>query len=474
MQDIRKPYSHSRSSREIPKRVEEFERHEEVDELDERDAVFIPTKSFKNRRSLENMEMYPLRTSKDVKEISNTRRGMDDIGREPDTDPYTPYRVAKRRKGPISFSTWMFIISTIVIITGVALLTFVFNSATITYIPKFKDVEISKSFSFSRNASPSTVSYTVATSTISKTKTLPLSETKKVESKATGTIIVYNNFDSNPQKLIKNTRFESSGGKIYRINQSISVPGKKGMTPGSVEVTVYADSYGAEYNIAPSDFTIPGFKGSPRYTGFYGRSVGAMKGGAGGNMSLVSQSDLNSAKDELAIEMTQTLKDQLSKVTKDGTVPLYNAITVSFSDNEDKVMTGTTATYEVTAVGYLMLAKESELANMIATETMRDYNSQPVKLNYTNELTFTLKKDALPYSDNSLDVLVDGKPRVVLVTDTEALKSNFLGKNRSDAPKIIESLPSVSQIEMSFFPLWLSNIPTNKDRVSIVESLPKR
>ncbi|HCC05775.1 TPA: hypothetical protein DEP94_00200 [Candidatus Nomurabacteria bacterium] len=473
MQDIRKPYSHSRSSRDIPKRVEEFERHEEFDVLDERDAVFIPTKSFKNRRSLENMEMYPKRAREEMQEISN-RREREEINREPDTDPYTPYRGAKRRKGPISFSTWMFALSTIVIITGVALLTFVFNSATITYIPKFKDVEINKSFTFSRDAAPSTISYTLATTTISKTKTLPLSETKKVETKASGTIVVYNNFDSNPQKLIKNTRFESSGGKIYRINQSITVPGKKGSTPGSVEVTVYADSYGAGYNIAPSDFTIPGFKGSPRYTGFYGRSVGSMKGGAGGNMSLVSQSDLNSAKDELALEMTQSLKEELSKIKKEGTVPMYNAVTVSFSDNEDQVMTGATATYEVTATGYLMLAKESELANMIATETMRDYNSQPVKLNYTNELTFTLKKDALPYLDKSLDILVEGKPRVVLVTDTEALKLNFLGKNRSDAPTIIQGLPSVAQIEMSFFPLWLSNIPTNKENVSVVESLPKR
>lgn len=476
MQDIRKPYSHSRSNRDIGRRVEAFERHEEIDDVEERleeEAVYIPTRSFKNRRNIESMEMFPRRHK--VDEGVYDRGNVQERGYDPniDTDPHTPYK-GPRRRANNSTGTWIFVVTTGVIVAGVALLTFVFNSATITFVPKFKDVEVSKSFVFSTTTSASTISYTFATSSITKSKTLPLSETKKVEAKAYGNIIVYNNFDSNPQKLIKNTRFESSGGKIYRINQSITVPGKKGDTPGSVEVTVYADSYGADYNIAPSDFTIPGFKGSPRYTGFYARSTGTMKGGSSGDMQLVSQSDLDAAKDELAIEMMQTLKENLKKVTREGTVPMYDAVTVSFESNEDKVMTGVTSTYEVTATGYLMLANEGELASKIATETMREYTGQPVKLNYTNELSFTLKKEAKPYADSSLDVLVDGKPRVILVTDTEELKTSFLGKSRSDAPQIVQNIPSVSQIEMSFFPLWLSTIPTDRNNISVIESLPKR
>ncbi len=479
MQDIRKPYSHSRSNRDIGRRVEAFERHEDIDDVEEREitndreTVFIPNRSFKNRRKIENMEMFPKRGRAD--EIYD-REEISERGYDPniDTDPHTPYRAPKRRSDSSSFGTWIFVATTVAIVGGVALLTFVFNSATITFTPKFKDVDINKSFVFSTTTASSVVSYTLATSSVTKTKTLPLSETKKVEAKASGNIIVYNNFDANPQKLIKNTRFESSGGKIYRINQSITVPGKKGDTPGSVEVTVYADSYGADYNIPPSDFTIPGFKGTPRYDGFYGRSTGKMLGGSSGNMSLVSQSDLDAAKDELAIEMTQDLKTTLGKVTKEGTVPMYGAITVSFADNEESVLSGVTSTYEVTATGHLMLADAVQLAHMIAVETMRDYANQPVKLDYTKELNFTLKQNAKPYLDPNLDVLVEGKPRVIFVTDTEALKTSFLGKNRSDAPQIVQGIPSVSQIEMSFFPLWLSNIPTDKDNISVVESLPKR
>lgn len=475
MQDIRKPYSHSKSNRDINSRVEAFERHEEIESIEE--PVAIPTRSFRTRRNLENMEMFPRRERAEAIYDRSDIRDPSDRAYDPniDTDPHTPYRGSgERRRSTGSMGTWIFVATTTVIVGGVALLTFVFNSATITFTPKFKDVEINKSFVFSTTTGTAPITYTLATSTISKTKTLPLSDTRKVEAKASGSIIVYNNFDANPQKLIKNTRFEATNGKIYRINQSITIPGKVGTTPGSVEVTVYADSYGADYNIAPSDFTIPGFKGTPRYTGFYARSTGTMKGGASGNMSLASQSDLDAAKDELAIEMTQAVKENLKKVTKEGSVPMYDAITVAFTDNEDKVMTGVTSVYEVTATGYLMLANESELASAVASETMREYVNQPVKIDYTNELTFTLKQDAKPYTDPSLEVLVEGKPRVILVTDTEALKTSFLGKSRSDAPAIVQNIPSVSQIEMSFFPLWLSTIPTDKSHISIVESLPKR
>ena len=54
--------------------------------------------------------------------------------------------------------------------------------------------------------------------------------------KAGGKITVYNNYSNAPQKLIINTRFQTSDGKIYRIREPIVIPGM-----GVKEATVYAD-----------------------------------------------------------------------------------------------------------------------------------------------------------------------------------------------------------------------------------------
>ncbi len=476
MQDIRKPYSRSKSNRDLPSRVESFERHdyEEEEEQFDDEPVQIPVrKSFRERREKRNiadMEMYPSRGRRayDHGEPVGGRRADDIVVIR---DPRTRY--ADRRQ---SVGTLAFIVAVIALAGGAALLTFVFNRATITIIPKHEDLtDLRQTFTFARSEvdTADTVSFIVATSSLSASKTLALSETKKVEAKASGRIVIYNNYSTEPQRLIKNTRFESSQGKIYRINQSVTVPGKTADKPGSVEVTVYADSFGSEYNSAPTDFTIPGFKGAPQYSAFYARSNGPISGGASGNASMASLSDVNAAKDELALKLREDMRASLSKINEKGYVGLYSAIDIVYEDNEQEVLTGNTSSYKVTATGYLMLAKEDELATSIAS-TVRDYDGAPVRLDYPEKISYTRKDADRIATVEKLDVLVEGQPRVVFLTDEEALKNMVLGKERSDFTQLMEPIDSIEGAEISFSPLWLSTFPDEPSKITVIESLPKR
>lgn len=476
MQDIRRPYSRSKSNRDLPSRVESFEKHsyEEEEEFDD-EPVQIPVKqSFKERRQERNisrMEMYPSRGRRayDYGEPVGGRRADDMVVVR---DPRTRY-VNNRRQ---SVGTLAFIVTVAGLAAGAALLTFVFNRATITVVPKHEDVaDFRQTVSFSRKEADTadTVAFIVSTSSLSESKTLTLSETKKVEAKASGKIIIYNNYSSEPQRLIKNTRFESTAGKIYRINQSVTVPGKTGDKPGSVEVTVYADSFGSDYNTEPTDFTIPGFKGAPQYTAFFARSNGPITGGASGEASMASLADVNAAKDELALKLRENMRAELSKVNEKGYLGLYDAIDIVYADNEQDVLTGNTATYKVTATGYLMLAKEEELANFIA-RSLRGYNNEPVRLDYADMISYTRKDADRIATSERMEILVEGAPRVVFLTDEENLKRMVLGKDRSDFVKIMESIDSIEGAEISFSPLWLSTFPDDAKKISVVESLPKR
>ena len=102
--------------------------------------------------------------------------------------------------------------------------------------------------------------------------------------KASGKITVYNNYGSAFQRLIANTRFQTSDGKVYRIKGAISVPGM-----GMTEATVYADQAGEEYNIGPADFTLPGLKGGARFEKVFAKSKTTMAGGSGGNARIVKR-----------------------------------------------------------------------------------------------------------------------------------------------------------------------------------------
>lgn len=482
MQDIRKPYSRSRSNRDLPSRVEAYEKHAydrsaeagDDEEIFEEEPVHIPVrKSFRERRETRNiadMEMYPARGRRayDHGEHTGGRRADDVVVIR---DPRTRY-VDKRQ----SIGTLAFLASIIVIAGGAALLTFVFNRATVTIVPKHQDLaEFRNTITFAREDADteSTVAYIVATSTLRDSKTLTLSETKKVEAKSSGKIVIYNNYSTEPQRLIRNTRFESAAGKIYRINQSVTVPGKTGSTPGSVEVTVYADSFGADYNSAPTDFTIPGFKGAPQFSTFYARSNGPLSGGASGNASMASLSDVNAAKDELALKLAEEMKTALSKVNEKGYLGLYSAIDIVYDDNEDELLRGETSTYEVVATGYLMLAQEGELARSIAS-TLRDYNGAPVRIDYAEELSYTRKDTDRISTTSQMDILVEGEPRVVFLTDEKSVQELVAGKKRSEFTKLMESIESIEGAEISFSPLWLSSFPSEEEKISVVESLPKR
>lgn len=473
MQDIRKPYSRSKSNRDIASRVEAYEnRTYQEDEDDyEDEPVAIPVKkTFRERRSVEKMDIYPTagRRAYDTGEPTLGRRDGDDIIIR---DPRTRYP----RKNE-SLGTLIFIGTLLVLLIGGSLLTFVFNRATVTIVPKHEDLSDFRSpitFAQTGSDTASTVLYTIATSSLSRQKALPASETRQVESKASGRIVVYNNYSSDPQRLIKNTRFESSAGKIYRINQSITVPGMSGGKPGSVEVTVYADGIGSDYNSAPTDFTIPGFKGSPQYEKFYARSNGAISGGASGTVSMPSLSDINAAKDELALELAQEVKSVLGKEKLDGHIGLYSAIDITYVDNEAELLAGETSTYEVTATGYLMFADAPQLAEALA-QSVRDYKGELVRLDYTDKLVYTRKDSDRLAAVQSLEVLTEGSPRVVFLTDEKILTELLAGKKRSEFTSLMKTIDSIEGAEISFSPLWLSTFPEDQSKISVVESLPKR
>ena len=102
--------------------------------------------------------------------------------------------------------------------------------------------------------------------------------------RAHGIITVYNQYSPEPQLIIASTRFESPDGKMFRTQEKIMVPGAQSndvrTIPGTIDVEVMTDYHGAEYNIGPSNFAIPGFEGTDKYKLFYGLSNAAMTGGS--------------------------------------------------------------------------------------------------------------------------------------------------------------------------------------------------
>src|SRR3989344_2438537 len=178
------------------------------------------------------------------------------------------------------------------------------------------------------------------------TKDFTSSGQKEVARKARGEITVFNNFNSESQILFATTRFQSSAGLIFRTPRAITIPGAKlvsgKLVPGSITLEVLADKPGQEYNINADKFTIPGFKGTPRFEGFYAESSQPTSGGIIGLSKIVTERDFNTAKETTAEAKTIAFnEDDLLKlvensISKKGELTLLKE-TVNFDYSESKL-----------------------------------------------------------------------------------------------------------------------------------------
>lgn len=316
------------------------------------------------------------------------------------------------------------------------------------------------------------------TMTIERTasKEVEASGEEQVSEKASGTIVVYNNFSAEPQKLIKNTRFESQDGHVFRIQDSISVPGFKksgsDTVPGSLEVKVYADETGEEYNIGLSDFTLPALKGDARFDKIYARSKEPMTGGFVGLKKIVSSEEKERVRGEIRDELTKDLFKEASSSKADGYVLYQDALFIEFEDLPD-VSAGDKVSVGQKAILSGVLFDRQVLSEMIASETLTDYPKGNVLVENLDELDFTvLDKDTTkPLSTGEITFTILGNPLIVWQFDENKLKEESAGKLKKEVRAILTTYPSILKAEIIVSPFWKRRLPENPAKVKIIRKI---
>src|SRR3989344_3811533 len=221
---------------------------------------------------------------KGIRSISASARNR---ARMPIDGRGAPASASTRPKSGKRWILWAVASIAVVVVAGLALLAF--RSTTVTVIPKSHTVVFGETSQFvaypAETAATGTLAYTMQTLDMEDSEVVQAQGTTTIPpSKASGSITVYNMYSAAPVRLIKNTRFETPDGLVFRVPTDIVVPGKKGNTPGQIDVTVASDGSGEKYNVGPVPrFTLPGLKSSPdMFANVYGRSSQTMTGGSSG------------------------------------------------------------------------------------------------------------------------------------------------------------------------------------------------
>ena len=284
---------------------------------------------------------------------------------------------------------------------------------------------------------------------------------------------IYNAYNTSSQRLIANTRFEAQNGKIYRIHDSVTVPGasKKSdgsLSPGSISATVFADSAGEDYNsTSPTRFTIPGFKKDPRYTKFYAESKGNISGGFVGDQPAVAHDDLVKAQSGLAEQLNNAIVSAAKDAVPQGFMAISDSVTASYGDATQTPTDANHVALSQAATATLVVVRINDLASALAKQTVTSYNAEAVGFADPSKVTLSSGGSAKG-ATGPINITVGGTPVLLWQFDPNTLKQMLLGRDKASFDGIIKTFaPAITSAEATIRPFWRATFPTNPAKLHV-------
>ncbi|HHE76741.1 MAG TPA: hypothetical protein ENL27_02035 [Candidatus Parcubacteria bacterium] len=307
------------------------------------------------------------------------------------------------------------------------------------------------------------------------------------ERRAEGIIRVYNNYSTSPQPLLPNTRFVSDKGKLFRSTKREVIAGghyEKGkFVAGFTDIKVRAAEPGEEYNIGPSAFSIPGFRGTPKYTYFYGKSFSPMAGGFKGEVPQVTLEDINNSEDALVKEVEEESRDFLKKTLSDDYILLDRAVFQNVVEKNASAQVGAEAeSFEVKVkirsqgIGF----KKSDIKNFVkdfinsSLPKEKTFQESSIKIDYLVDDSFSGKDSSSKDNKSSfpekivLDLVI--RVKTYQKVNLNDLKKAISGKTTDEARIFLENLSYVKNVNVNNFFLK-KRIPEDIHRIDIKMNL---
>jgi hypothetical protein len=443
-----------------------------------RAATKRPTVSTATRRTspIKKPKPTPFKTSKDTEFEKWFRREKEETART--NRPSHPVRTEqfdidqppRKRSGKF----FMFLLILLALVGGGAyVMADTFAKVHVVIEPKTQAEQVDTELLIAKDSSKPHIPGQVISVLRTKKADYPATGNSNIGQKASGTIVIYNASGTAPQILIASTRFQATNGKIYRISKQITVPGgtmENGkVTPGSIEAIVTAEQAGPDYNIAPTDFTIPGFKGTDKFKTFYARSKGPIQGGSTGSSKVVTAEDIEKAKGALEAELRDGVFQELQEKIPDGYQLLednaYEVTPDSKQTDKSAGQAGDSFFLEMTVSARAIVFKTEDLAAHIAQSTSFPEN----QVHLINQST--LKREVIQrnFQTGEMQVHISGNAEFAWDIDADEVKEAII--SRKDPSEINQAFfaqfPAINKAQANFSPRWMMRIPKNPSHVTV-------
>ena len=387
----------------------------------------------------------------------------------------TELRSEKENDNNSRFGLWFIaLIAVVFLIFAVSLL---FAGAKVTISPKTQDLNLNQNLTAIKDTEDGNLPFGLVAIEGEETKSIQGGEQKDVADKASGIVVVYNTFSKVAQTFSAGSRLEGSNGKIYKTDKKVIVPGMStDGTPGSIEVSILGQEAGEEYNSAPLDFKIFGFKGTPKYTKFYARSKGDIVGGLKGKITQISDNDKTAALDELKNTLQTKLLKKITDQIPSGYILFKDAAFLE-TDGGTIGVTSADGMVPITLKGtfYGFLFEEKKLTQKIVEANIDKYDGSEVYIPNIRDLTFSLNdKENISFKNvTNISFTLTGQAKVVWKINEDKMKADLLGKKKKDFTQILSEYSNIDTADLAIKPVWKSSFPDKIDDIEVIVNYPK-
>ena len=365
------------------------------------------------------------------------------------------------------------------IFVGLIVLFFIFN----TILPKAKIVI--KSDSISVNTDVPFTANTAFTSfdadagkvpatkkDVSKTDStkVPATGQKNIGDKATGTVTLKNCAKVDGAFTIPAGTVLTTGASSFSVNETTLLPsstfsGTNTCTTAGKTVNVTSTAAGDQYNISGGrTFAVSGV------ASITGIDSSAMSGGTNKLVSVVSDQDVETAKQKISDKSKDSATTDLKKqFSNDDLFLIPESITSSAANVTATPKVGEEAsevTVSSTTVYTGLGVKESYLNTLVENSAKKqiDTTKQSISDNGLSKAIFRLedKKSATDQRFRVQSTVSTGTQ-----IDQEALKKEIAGKKKGDVQDLIGKLPGVKDVTVSYSPFWVYKTPSNPSKITI-------
>ena len=303
------------------------------------------------------------------------------------------------------------------------------------------------------------ISGTVTSTVVQFSKTFEPSGTDKIEGLATGVATIINDSQI-AQPLVRTTRLLSTDGVLFHIDKYVIVPAN-----GSIEVGVYADKEGGDFDIGPSDFTIPGLN-EAKQKEIYAKSNEAMSGGLA-TIGVVSADDIRKAEKHVMEKLEELGNASLASSHSDMT-GAYKVLSTNLQIDTDpgEEVTSFTVSGEAQVAGIFLSQADLE-ERTEALLHKRAFGDIEIVTPGNDLATVSIEDFDLGSGEAKLSIFSTG--RATLNPDSDQLaKTMFYGKTRDEVRRYALSLDHVRSVNVEFSPAWIRSVPHISDHVTVI------